>query len=43
MNKGEKSERCGASQISDIIGPNTGCLKLPQTGDSTNEIYIGWR
>src|SRR5699024_9785639 len=30
--------RCGASQISGIIVPNTGCIKLPQTGDSTNEM-----
>lgn len=26
---------CGASQISGIIVPITGCIKLPQTGDST--------
>lgn len=27
--------RCGASQISGIKAPNTGCIKLPQTEDST--------
>lgn len=45
QNDSEKREvgRREALQISGIIVPDTGCITLPQTGDSTNEIYTGWR
>jgi len=40
MNEGV-SGRCGVSQIFGIIMLNTGYIRLPQTGYSTNEIYLG--
>ncbi len=40
MNEGG-SGRCGVSQIFGIIMLNTGYIRLPQTGYSTNEIYLG--
>ncbi|WP_213077723.1 hypothetical protein, partial [Escherichia coli] len=40
MNEGGAG-RYGVSQIFGIIMLNTGYIRLPQTGYSTNEIYLG--
>lgn len=41
--RGTEGKRCGVSQIFGIIVPGTGCVKLPQTGDSTRGGYTRWR